>query len=172
VAQSRMTVRRLIQLLKKHRPKTPEAYRASIGKLRYIDAGAFRACYRVLNMPLVIKFPLSDDDYDDDDGWHHARQEIKVIRVLLSKAKFRPLRKYVPRIFYADYRRGILVTEHLDQRKISQDVAEVVEAVFSKYVKPDSEYDSCDFDSEDNLGRDAHGQIKVLDFGCISAESS
>lgn len=161
-------MQRLLRLLKKHRPKTAADYRVRIGRLVKLGEGCFRTCYLIPKTRVVIKFPISNNDDRYEDSLYHSRQDIRVIRDILSKARLKALRKYVPRVFYTSPKTGVIVMERLRQRSVTKRQADAVETIFQAHVKNTEDYDSMDLaDNRSNFAFDARGQIKVLDYGCI-----
>lgn len=147
---------RAIRIVKSIRPKRREDLSGKL-KLKYVGTGGFRTTYRIVGTRLIIKFPR-DDDYRWDNITH-ARQEIKVIRRIQSLKKMKHLRRYVPKVYYMDARRGVIVTELLRVQRKRSDMCEKVRDVF----KADADADIREY----NVGKDRNGRFKILDFGCI-----
>ena len=100
-----MTIRQVINLLKKHKPKNVAEARFIGLKLRQVGQGAFRAVYAIKDLPLVVKFP---SPYWTGQRMascvDHARFEIRTLK-RLSTTK---MKRYLPKIYFTDWKTGVV----------------------------------------------------------------
>lgn len=100
-----MTIKQVINLLKKHKPKNAIEARGIGLRLRQIGQGAYRAVYAVRDLPLVVKFPTP---YWSSSGMKsaidHARFEIRTLK-RLSTTK---MKQYLPKIYFTNWKTGVV----------------------------------------------------------------
>ena len=122
--------------------------------------GSFREVYNIFGTSLVVKIPI-----EGDGNVTHSRREIRRIRQVLRRKNLTHVRRYVPKIYYVDYKNGIIVMERLQKiGKITRATEDVICHLFEDTfpcINNDSDADS------KNLGLNSRGQIKVLDWGCV-----
>jgi hypothetical protein len=99
-------IEEIVKLLKIHKPKTVEATRKLGIKLRFIADGAYRNTYKIKDVPLVMKFPKGRSGRD------HSSAEIQTIRTINKKKMYKPLREFMPTMYYGDARNGIIMMEY------------------------------------------------------------
>jgi hypothetical protein len=127
--------------------------------VKEMDSGCFRTAYHVTGTRIVIKFPM------ESCGRSHSRREIRRIREILNRVSLRHMRRYVPKIYYADYQNGVLALELLG----SVGHVSNAECIMLEHLAADTFYRSpsnTDL-SYTNIGRNSRGQIKILDLGSI-----
>ena len=152
-----MTSKRVVSLLKKHRPTHIDDLDGVLST-HLLQGGCFRDAYYITGTRLVIKFPMGRY------GKVHSRHEIRVIKALTHKSKFRHLSRYCPQLFYRDSKAGVLVMELLGSvGQVSTQVCEVVEKMFQDTLGSREGMDLKGY----NIGRNMRGQIKILDFGLV-----
>ena len=152
-----MTIRELIRKMNRFRPTSQEEFEDAISlNLVHLDSGCFREAYVIKGTRIVIKFNL------DPAMKYHARREMRVIKRIFHRKSLRHLRRYVPKVYYQDYKNGVIVMELLSKvGKISAEAGGVIDQMFQDTFKrggSDANYT--------NLGKNGRGQIKVLDLGC------
>ena len=106
-----MNVRTAIAHIYKHKPTTPDEFRAAgvpLGK--HLGAGVFREVLKVKGCPLVVKFPL-DANWDCHEGVDHSALEMKKLARL---KKFKWMRRFLPKIYYYDRKHGIIVMRYYE----------------------------------------------------------
>ena len=75
----------------------------------FVHAGVFREVYRIVGVPLVVKFPLGDSYSETSEGRRHTNAEVNRIKRLSA---FPVMRKYLPKVYYHDKTDGIVVMRH------------------------------------------------------------
>jgi hypothetical protein len=152
-----MTSKRVVEIIRQIKPVDLDELDGFFS-LNKIGEGSFRAAYHISGSSVVVKFPLSGN------GVRHSRREIKVMRAIVTKKKFRHLARYCPNLLYADEKTGILGVELCTEvGEVKLDVCKVVAAVFKDTLGSRADFDL----SYQNLGRGRRRQIKILDFGLI-----
>jgi hypothetical protein len=111
-----MNVASAVRLIKKHRPKSIEDFTKAglILERKPVGVGIFREVVKVKDLPLVIKFPLSEGTHDPKKGKKlsyragkmHSTVEVRKIGEL---SKLRWMRRHLPTIYYHDKKSGVLV---------------------------------------------------------------
>lgn len=151
----------ILKIIRRRKPTTVDEFEAVLGlDLISIGRGSFREVYNIFGTRLVVKIPL-EGDYDRI----HSRREIRRIRQVLRRKNLTYVRRYVPKVYYVDYKNGILIVEQLQKigkitRATEDVICHLLEDTFP-CINNDSDADS------KNLGLDGRGQIKVLDWGCV-----
>lgn len=150
----------ILKTIRRRKPTTVDEFEEVLGlDLISLCGGSFREAYNIFGTRLVVKIPY------DGPGVSHSRREIRRIRQVLRRKNLTHVRRYVPKLYYADYKNGILVMEMLHRvgkvSRVSEDIiAHLLEDTFP-CVCNDSDASST------NLGYDGRDQIKVLDWGCV-----
>lgn len=159
-----MTLKRIIALLREHEVQTPDQFDEVVGlPLVFIDAGCFREAWAVPNKRVVVKFPLETEKDDYRLGVLHSRNEIKRMRKIMASNSLRHLRRYIPRVQFANKNTGLILMERLDLvGKVPPDKARIVEQMFQDTF---GSHHGDLFST--NVGYNGRGQIKVLDLGLI-----
>lgn len=152
-----MTTKQIVKILKRYRPAEP-AQLDGLLRLLPLGEGCFRSVYAIAESSWIIKFPIHRCD-----KWH-SRREIRAVRALTRKVKFRHLARYCPKMPYADYQHGVIVMEHILEIGIDNDsVEQIITQMFKDTIKNKTNLDL----SGTNLGYGSRGQIKIVDFGCV-----
>lgn len=107
-----MTTTQFLQLVKKYRPATAEAFAKLKIKLVYIDEGAFRKGYRVSGLPLVVKIPIQTLS-KSDTRWN-KRHSAAEVRKIVKLQKFCFMRRHLPKVYYFDGPSGVLIVKYYD----------------------------------------------------------
>ena len=156
-------VQTVLRAIIKNRPRTPEEFRKTGIKLRYIDHGVFREVYKVQGCPLVVKFPLNEDQ-DFDDGVQHSMSEVRRIARL---SRIQELKPHLPRIFYHDKENGVLVMRYYPKMEKDRAV-ELLGAIVKKLVSKIARVQMSDIHS-DNIRHQkdasATGRLVFVDCG-------
>ena len=105
-----MHIRTAIRRIKKYRPTTPAEFAwagVPLYETKPVGAGVFREVLGVVDLPLVVKFPISDGkDGNISDGRRHTNEEVCRINKLSG---FPKMRKFLPKIYYHDPKAGVVV---------------------------------------------------------------
>lgn len=156
----------ILKTIRRRRPVHALAFEEILGlDLIHIGEGSFREVYNISGTRLVVKVPLNSAAMDFQTSITHSRREIRRIRQVLRRKNLTHIRRYVPKVYYADYKNGIIVMEMLHRlgkvpRAAEDVIAHLLEDTFSCI-------NNCSDASYDNLGYNGRGQIKVLDWGCV-----
>ena len=152
-----MTRQKVIQLIQQIKPTCVGDLEPHM-KCRKLNAGCSRQAV-ALSGQLVIKFLLLDCSYNR----RHSRKDVYVTQMINSNQHLKHLRRYCPKIFYYDYQSAVIAMEKLTP-SVGYREASIVEDMFRDSLCGGR--DCLDFGPM-NMGKDARGQIKVLDFGCV-----
>ncbi len=108
-----MNIRTAIRRIKKFKPTTPEEFADAgvpvLDDKKFVHAGVFREVYRIVGVPLVVKFPFGDSYLEPSGGRKHTNAEVNRIKRLSA---FPVMRKYLPKVYYHDKTNGIVVMRH------------------------------------------------------------
>ena len=148
-------VRSVIRAIIKNRPTTPERFRKAGIQLRFINHGVFREVYKVQGCPLVVKFPLNEDE-GFAEGRAHSISEVNRIKRL---SRIQELKPHLPRVHYHDRENGVLVMSYY--HKMSNDRAvellgKMVQKLVSKIARVQMSDIHCDnirCQKDANVGR-------------------
>jgi hypothetical protein len=129
--------------------------------LKRLGSGAFREAY-LINNAAVVKFPIGDHE----SNLYHSQKEIAMIRKINNKAKYRALRPFLPKVYYTDYRHGILIVERCYKLKagIPYIVADIIGKVFEAIINQTSW--SADIEYY-NVMENAEGEYRLIDLGLL-----
>src|SRR6266705_5037212 len=105
-------VSRILRQVRTHNPARPEEFRARGIRLQKLGTGAFRTVYRIVDSPLVVKFPMPGTDFTVNKI--HTRTELARIRKF---RRFRWMRKYLPRVYYSNSVTGVSIIEFIDDKQ-------------------------------------------------------
>jgi hypothetical protein len=148
---------KVINKIRDNNPKTvKELIKLGI-KCKLISSGAFRDVYKILTVPLVIKFPTYDD------GKEHTLNEVKAVKKIKRLRKYKELKRFMPEIYHSNSAGVILMYEYkpLDGDVIiSQLMAIIVKLIYQGEPWEDN------FDVHSgNLGLDEDGNVVFIDLG-------
>ena len=108
-----MNIRTAIRRIKTFKPATPEEFADAgvpvLDDKNFVHAGVFREVYRIVGVPLVVKFPLGDSRKETGEGRRHTNAEVNRIKRLSA---FPVMRKYLPKVYYHDKASGIVVMRY------------------------------------------------------------
>ena len=108
-----MNIRTAIRRIKTFKPATPEEFADAgvpvLDDKKFVHAGVFREVYRIVGVPLVVKFPLGDSYSETSEGRKHTNAEVNRIKRLSA---FPVMRKYLPKVYYHDKTDGIVVMRY------------------------------------------------------------
>ena len=127
-------VQTVLRAIIKNRPRTPEEFRKAGIKLRYIDHGVFREVYKIQGCPLVVKFPLNEEQ-DFAGGVQHSVSEVRRIKRLFRIQELKP---HLPKVRYS--RQGIgrfgdeLLSQDVDNRAVEL-LGKIVQKLVSKIAR-------------------------------------
>ena len=160
-----MTLKKIISRMKQYRPQFADEFEQMIGPtLTEIGkGGCFREVFHIEGTRAVIKFPMQDET--GNYSVIHSRREIRRIKQVMRSKKYKHIQRYVPKMYYSDYKNGILIMQFLhdvgDAPEDAQDIiGKMLEDTFC-CISKDSDVNKI------NMGYDGRGQIKVLDWGCV-----
>jgi hypothetical protein len=155
-----MTLRRIINRLRRHRPASYSDFRACTGvNLTEVGYGCFRKTFHIDGFNAVVKFPI------ESWGISHSRREIRRLQQVMRRKTLRHLVRYAPKMLYADYKRGIVVMEYLSVIGKSMYVPQSLQDAIGRMLE-DTFAGSSDTKGG-NLGYNARRQLKLLDWGCV-----
>jgi hypothetical protein len=146
----------ILKLLNRIRPEEIEGLLHAL-PTTFIGAGVSRNTFHISNSRWVIKFPMPH-------GIGHSRREIKVIKAITNKKRFRHLARYRPKVLYLNSSTGVVVIEQLhnvDNVPWSEGI--IIERMFQDTLGTRANIDL----SYSNMGYNGRGQIKIADFGGI-----
>jgi len=158
----------IIKLFKEYKPKTAKEARNIGLSLTRLASGAFREVYAINKQDsanrLVVKFPISGAS--KEGNLEHARHEIYVIRKITRIQKFAALRPFIPAMYYADTRNGVLLTDYY--HKVGQSKAVFVGHVLQQVADAifDDEGDDRDIAGY-NIMQTREGEFKIIDLGLL-----
>lgn len=156
-----MTLRKIINRLRRNRPTSYADFRAATGvNLVETGCGVFRKTFRLQGYNVVVKFPL------EDYGVVHSRREIRRIREVMRKKTLRHLVRYAPKLFYVDYKNGIVVMEKLSVVNKDSSIYAEIQKMTSNLIEDTFRNGSAD-SKYCNLGYNSREQLKLLDWGCV-----
>jgi len=165
--KSKLTVYDISYIMKKFRLKTVEDF-ADFGlRLTAIGSGCSRNVYAIRGYNLVVKIPFGDDKGELKSARRHAMQEYKAYRRIANERikKYKPLRKYLPEI-HCHTKDGLILMDKYKVvgygKKYEKEIQEIRR--HANYLFPEN--DGTDMYGE-NIGRDAEGNLVILDFGCF-----
>ncbi len=108
-----MNIRTAVRRIKTFKPETPEEFADAgvpvLDDKNFVYAGVFREVYRIVGVPLVVKFPLGDSRKETGEGRRHTNAEVNRIKRLSA---FPVMRKYLPKVYYHDKASGIVVMRY------------------------------------------------------------
>ena len=156
-------VQTVLRAIVKNRPRTPEEFRKAGIKLRYLGNGVFREVYKIQGCPLVVKFPLNEEQ-DFAGGVQHSASEVRRIARLSHIQELKP---HLPKIHYFDKENGVLVMRYYP--KMERDRAiELLGAIVKKLVSKIARVQMSDIHS-DNIRHQkdasAAGRLVFVDLG-------
>lgn len=152
-----MTKKRLLELMKKYKPTTPQEVEHVLGtKLKFIGSGCFREVYLPKRcLKVVIKFPLQSDLMV---GYIHACAEERRIKKL---RRIKELKHHIPEVLYFDKKFGITVLPYVPSPY--SDELYAVYGLLSKLIRRIGKTNLRDIYG--NVGMDNRGRIVILDVG-------
>ena len=151
-------VQTVLRAIIKNRPRTPEEFRKAGIKLRYIDHGVFREVYKIQGCPLVVKFPLNEEQ-DFAGGVQHSVSEVRRIKRLLRIQELKP---HLPKVRYHDKQNGVLVMSYYHRMSDNRAV-ELLGKIVQKLVSKIARVQMTDIHA-DNV-RSAAGRLVFTDLG-------
>ena len=163
----------ILYLFNEYTVRCPEDLESVLGlKYKVIDQGAYRKVVKLVGLPLVVKFPLTDEKCDKMHSWYEFRA---VQKILKYKYKYIILRKYVPKIYYFNKETGVLVGHYYTPLKGTKKEKNLIANLVSDIV--DSTWDGRKinkktkfrYGTEDmwsaNMALNKRGHVKIIDMG-------
>lgn len=170
--QTTKQIRKLVRILRKHRPTSAEGLSCLGLKWKESNNGVFRSVYTFPDFPgAVLKLPLREGESAFSGGVVHARREIRSMRRARRRKALRHFRRYIPDVFWCDYKTGAILMRHYDARECSLDGTagdlwraedKILENMFQDTAR--SRFNDT---GRWNFGYDARGQLKLLDWGLV-----
>jgi hypothetical protein len=171
-----------VNALESIRPRNAEELRRHGFRVFRIATGVCRFVYRVNDLPLVIKFPRNSRVPPSKFGFktlrtciRHSQIEIEAVRRINKYVKYKPLRRYMPTIYYTDYRGGVIVMPQYDRvmrsaaiKQVSSVIKDLVADLFPNLKYPKHIFDLC----SRNFGRDDNGNLIFLDLGLLECQNN
>lgn len=161
-----LTIDTIISRLMSYRPQTVEAALVLCGlPLQHLNWGQFRHVFHILGSNLVLKFPIVDENYDDNRA-HGAQEYHQYKRILHSKKKYLRMQPYMPKIHLFQKRSGITLMEKYQTTSYSRYKHQL------RAMRDDLRPLISDI-SPHNSGIDRYGNLKMIDLGlaCYEIES-
>ena len=151
-------VQTVLRAIVKNRPSTPKEFRKAGIKLRYLGNGVFREVYKIQGCPLVVKFPLNEEQ-DFAGGVAHSVSEVRRIKRLLRIQELKP---HLPKVRYHDKESGVLVMTYYHRMSDNRAV-ELLGKIVQKLVSKIARVQMTDIHA-DNV-RSAAGRLVFTDLG-------
>jgi len=165
-----MSISAVVALLEQHRPRTAGQAEGLGIRMRLLRRGCFRETFLVKGLPVVLKFPfMRKDGYKGAlmDVWH-GRREIAAYQRIETDPLCKPLRRYMPRLYYSDYQTGVVAMHRYFVRQgVGLYDSYLVAAI--KGLVNDCLASRSDDISGDNVLVDARGRIRIVDLGLTSS---
>ena len=156
-----MTIKSMVKKLRLLRPRNATEFENLLQvKLVPAGSGGFREAFAIKNSRVIVKFPMSGGS-----SVRHARREIRRIQQILKSEKFFYLRRYVPKIYWWDYKTGVIVVVMLN--RVSEATSADTDIVTNMLKDTFSTVGGAPDTAYTNVGYDGRGQLKVLDWGCV-----
>lgn len=168
-----MRIKEALRVINEEKPKSRKAFKDLGFELEFLDAGAFRDVYRIKDTQLVVKFPKPESQVClVGSGKAHSRIEYEWVIDLTHNPRWKPIRKFMPKIYYYDPK-GIVVMKYYRPAECTPEVGVLAQALESLlmviYDQNDVHNDASDSKCWDlgysNLGVDSNGQYKIIDLG-------
>lgn len=162
-----MTISGVVALLKQHHPRTAKEAEGLGIKIHLLRSGCFRESFLVKGIPVVLKFPfMQKGGFKGSllEIWH-GRREIAAYLRIETDPLCKPLRRYMPRLYYTDYQTGVVA---MHKYFVRQGVALYLEAVMTALVRDCLNSRSYDIEG-DNVLVDKRGQLRLVDLGLTSS---
>ncbi len=154
-------VQTVLRAIIKNRPRTPEEFRKAGIKLRYIDHGVFREVYKIQGCPLVVKFPLNEEQ-DFAGGVQHSISEVRRIKRLFRIHELKP---HLPKIHYFDKEGGVLVMSYY-HRVTPERGVELLGKIVQKLVSKIARVQMADIHADNiRVQKGAAGRLVFVDCG-------
>jgi hypothetical protein len=164
-----MTQTEFLRKVRKKKPKNADEFR-KIAPLRSRGSGAYREAFTIVGQNLVVKFPRLKR-YRKGGPAHraniaHARREMYVIGQIKKRDRFKHLRRYLPKIFYMDWKRGIIVMEKLNFERVNRAWFKRQQEMLSIMVEDTAGMENGGPDiGWHNVGEDNIRRMKIVDLG-------
>ena len=168
-------IQEIVYDFKEYTIRCPEDLTTVLGiKYRMLNSGAYRTVVKLVGLPLVVKFPLTDMKCDKKHSEYEFRAVNKILRYKY-KYKYRILRKYVPKIYYFNKETGVLIGHYYRPLKGTKKEKNLIANLVSDVV--DSTWDGrkidknnkCRYGTEDmwdaNMALNKSGHVKIIDMG-------
>jgi hypothetical protein len=153
---------KIINEIRDNNPKTVKELRKLGIKCKLISGGAFRNVYKILTVPLVIKFP------NCDEGKEHTLNEVKAVKKINRLRKYKKLRQFMPEIYHSNASGVILMHNYTVLEAFTYEYKEVVSGlmfIIIELIYAGEKWDE-DFDVHGgNLGFDENYDVKFIDLG-------
>ena len=162
----------IVRFFKEYTIRCPEDLKNVLGlKYRVIGQGAYRTVVKLVGLPLVVKFPLTDEKCDKRHSEYEFRAANKICRY---KRKYKILAKYAPQLYYFNKETGVLVGHYYRPLKGTKKEKNLIANLVSDVV--DSTWDGRNTNSrgyrygtEDmwdaNMALNSKGHVKIIDMG-------
>jgi hypothetical protein len=152
------SVRKVLRLIKEHRPKNPSEFvKFGIPLTRISeDQGIFRKVYKVRNCDLVVKFPKAAS------GKAHSKDEVTRIKKL---QKFGVMRGHLPTIHYWDATNSVLVVDYCPKFTTHEKEADAMGTFIQKLIKSATGIGISDVHSENIHKHMTRDNAVIIDAG-------
>jgi hypothetical protein len=153
---------KIINEIRYNNPKTIKELRKLGIRCKLISSGAFRNVYKILTVPLVIKFP------NCDEGKEHTLNEVKAVKKINRLRKYKKLRQFMPEIYHSNSAGVILMYMYTVLESFTYEYKQVVSGlmfIIIELIYAGEKWDE-DFDVHGgNLGFDEVGNVVFVDLG-------
>jgi hypothetical protein len=162
-----VTVRAVVKILRKHKPKTADQAIAAGIPLKFFGEGCSRQVFRVSGLKMVVKFPMACTDPKGNNtasyNLRHAQQEIRAFRRIRKMKSGAHIRKHLPEVYYEDARRGVIAMKQY-RRHSCMDFESLKAECLNNYLRIFFCVDEVNDYGGDNFGIE-NGVLKILDLG-------
>lgn len=132
--KQKMDVKAAIRLFKRHNPETKEDVLRMGFKLKKLGSGLYRHGYKLNGFPLVVKFPKVDHDHVDYPSCvDHSSEEIRKLRMIKKRQRYKVLRRYLPVIYYYNESYGLVLLPYY--KRLRSNEAEIVSIILGNLVE-------------------------------------
>jgi hypothetical protein len=162
----RLTIKEIVRRLRSYKPVNRKSLHWELKRLlgvrcKKIGQGLDRKVYEIVGYPLVVKIQMANSFADQTSAERYAHK-----RITSSKRKYRTIKKYMPKIYYANVKSGIILMRKYEVMW-EKDVSDACFEIENNLKKTDCG----DTDlHQRNIGKDRFGNYKIIDLGLFFNE--
>ena len=119
-------IAQIVKRCEAYRPRTAVEFRRRVAPLFALSYGAFREVYKVNRLPVVVKFPSSND------GRRHSQIEMSKLR-RLQKIKW--MQRFLPTVYYYCPATGVIVMRYYrgaNKTQFNQITSDLIRTLFKR----------------------------------------